>query len=74
LPEAPGFTRPGPTAASEAYLARLGADLGLPLIDARDWVSTAELPDGFHLTQAGAAALTKRLAPAIDAVFPELAR
>lgn len=74
LPESPGFTPPAAAATGDAYLARVRAELGLPLIDARDWSPAADLPDGFHLTQAGAAAFTKRLAPAIDATFPELAR
>ena len=68
------FTTPAAFVTGDAYLARIRAELDLPLIDARDWAPAADLPDGFHLTQAGAAAFTKRLAPAIDAVFPELIR
>ena len=47
-------------ARAEAYLADLRDDFGLPLIDARRWVDDARLPDGFHLTRAGAAEFSRR--------------
>jgi hypothetical protein len=72
LPESPAFLPPAVAVAADGYLARLRAELSLPLIDARDW--SADLSDGFHLTPAGAAAFTTKLAPALDAAFPELAR
>lgn len=75
LPEAAAFRALMPPAAvrdSDAYLAKIRDELAVPLIDARGWVPDDELPDGFHLTQSGAAAFTKRLAPAVVDAFPEL--
>ena len=37
----------------------------LPLIDARGWVPDEDLPDGFHLTQDGAAKFTRKLHAAV---------
>ncbi len=75
LPESAAFTRlmpPEVRAAAADHLTRMGATLGVPLIDARGWVADDELPDGFHLTQAGAAAVSRRLGPALVDAFPEV--
>jgi hypothetical protein len=39
----------------------LSHELGVPLIDARDWSAPEDFHDGLHLTHAGAAAFTRRL-------------
>lgn len=77
LPESSAFrAMMTPTAVreSEMYLARVCSELGVPLIDTRGWVPDDDLPDGFHLTQSGAATFTKKLAPVLSATFPELRR
>jgi hypothetical protein len=58
--------------ASDAHLRRVVSELGVPLIDARGWVPDDDLPDGFHLTQSGAAKFTRRLSGAVAETFPEL--
>lgn len=65
MPESPRFVAlqtPDSVAVSERYLADLLAEYPTPVIDARTWADPAHLPDGFHLTQAGAEAFTKRFA------------
>jgi lysophospholipase L1-like esterase len=47
----------------EAFLAEVVAEFGAPVIDARGWADADHLPDGFHLTQPGAEAFTRRLLP-----------
>ncbi len=77
MPEAGSFRAlmtPAAVRESETFLARIRSELAVPLIDARGWVPDDDLPDGFHLTQAGAAEFTKRLMPAVRATFPELQR
>ena len=69
LPESAGFTALMPPAAREkadAHLAAVRRETGVPLFDCRGWVDDRELPDGFHLTQAGAADLTPKLAAAVQ--------
>jgi hypothetical protein len=65
-----------PEAASRAatHLRTILNDTGVPLIDGRTWVSDDELPDGFHLTQDGAAEFTRKLLPAVSETFPDLGR
>ena len=68
LPESAGFAALMPPAArakADAHLAAVRRDTGVPLFDCRGWVDDRELPDGFHLTQAGAAELTPKLAAAV---------
>ncbi len=68
LPESAGFTGLMPPAAkqkADEHLAAVRRDTGVPLIDCRGWVDDRALPDGFHLTQAGAAELTPKLAAAV---------
>ncbi len=68
LPESSGFTALMPPAAKQKaddHLAAVRRDTGVPLIDCRGWVADRELPDGFHLTQQGAAELTPKLAKAV---------
>lgn len=77
LPESAAFRAmmtPASVRESEAYLARIRTELGVSLIDTRGWVPDDDLPDGFHLTQSGSAAFTKKLAPVLTATFPELRR
>ena len=75
LPEAAAFTALMPAAAKAAadrHLTATVGRLGVPLIDGRGWVADDRLPDGFHLTQAGAAEFTARLAAEIDHAFGDL--
>ena len=68
LPEAGGFTALMPPAAkrkADEHLAAVRRECGVTLIDCRGWVADRELPDGFHLTQQGAAELTPKLAAAV---------
>ena len=56
--------------AGRAHLAGLARDLGVPVIDARNWMDDRFIADGYHLSRAGAAIFTARLGPAVAAVFP----
>ena len=47
---------------AERYLTDLLAEFPAPVIDGRTWADESNLPDGFHLTQAGAEAFTRRFA------------
>jgi hypothetical protein len=47
----------------DEFLQQVKGEFGVPVIDARAWADAAHLPDGFHLTQAGAEAFTRRLRP-----------
>ena len=66
------FYPPAVTTVAQAHLRQLQSELAVPLIDARNWIADEHLPDGFHLTQPGAAELTLRLRPAMLEQFPEL--
>jgi hypothetical protein len=68
LPESSEF-RGWAAGAADADLARLRADTGVPLIDARTWVPDPHLGDGFHLTRPGAAMFSARLAAELPAVI-----
>jgi hypothetical protein len=73
LPESAAFRALMPPAAAKLaddHLAAVRRDTGVPLIDCRGWVSDCELADGFHLSQAGAADLTPKLAAAVRQVLP----
>ena len=59
-------------ATAAAHLATTIRRLEVPLIDGRGWVPDECLPDGFHLTQTGAAAFTSRLATQLDATFGDM--
>jgi hypothetical protein len=48
-------------AVAKAHLESFRRDFAFPFVDARTWVGDEHLPDGFHLTQAGATEFTKRL-------------
>jgi hypothetical protein len=54
------------------HLASLRRELGLPLIDARDWMPDGYMVDGFHLSRIGATKFTKRFGPAVAEIFPDL--
>jgi hypothetical protein len=63
MPEASEFRSWYTPAALErlsAYLASLQQDYGLPLIDARRWISDDDFWDGHHLLRHGAATFTER--------------
>jgi hypothetical protein len=47
---------------SSEYRDRLRSEWKLPLVDGSAWAGDSELPDGFHLTRAGAAEFTRKLA------------
>jgi lysophospholipase L1-like esterase len=49
----------------DTFLNDVVTEFGVPTIDARTWAEDAHLPDGFHLTQAGAEAFTRRLLPEV---------
>jgi hypothetical protein len=69
LPETDAFRALAPAWAAKVaddHLARLRAELDLPLIDGRRWAEDEYLPDGFHLTQPGAVAFTRKLGPAVE--------
>lgn len=49
----------------EEFLADVVGEFGVPVIDARTWADADHLPDGFHLTQSGAEAFTRRVLPEV---------
>lgn len=65
LPESARFRSLIPTDSvrrATDYRTKLLADTGVPLIDGAAWATDAVLPDGYHLTQDGAEAFTRKLA------------
>jgi hypothetical protein len=46
----------------ESYLDGLCAEFGVPLVDARDWLSDADFYDSHHVLERGANCFTRRLA------------
>lgn len=71
MPESDGFRAlypPVTTARLYAFLARLDADLGAPLTDARTWLPTEAFTDGHHMLRPGAEAFSDRLAR--EAILP----
>ncbi len=73
LPESGEFQSWYPTEvekSARAHLAGLVRDLGVPVIDARDWVNDDQLADGFHLSRVGAGPFTARLGRAVGTTFP----
>jgi hypothetical protein len=74
LPESSEFHAwypPEVEAAARSHLSALAAELGTPVIDAREWMADRDLADGHHLSRVGAAAFTPRLGAAIRLAFPE---
>lgn len=72
LPESSEFRRwypPAVLAESEAFLAKLCGEYGVPCLDARGWVADPHLVDGFHLSQPGAAAFSRRFGEEVRAVL-----
>ncbi len=53
----------------EDFLTGIVREFGVPVIDARTWADDDHLPDGFHLTQSGAEAFTRRLLPEVREWF-----
>ena len=47
---------------SDEHRTRLQSEWNVPFVDGRAWADDAALPDGFHLTQDGATAFTRKLA------------
>jgi hypothetical protein len=66
------FMTPESVRVSDEHLKRVVRELQVPLIDARGWVPDDDLPDGFHLTQDGAAKFTRKLHAAVAETFPEV--
>ena len=67
MPESPRFRSlqiPQAVEMYEGYLSNLLTEYRVPVIDGRDWADPDHLPDGFHLTQAGATEFTRRFASA----------
>jgi hypothetical protein len=63
MPEGPTFRAlypPSMRAGIDAHLRAVGGRWGVPLIDARDWLSDDAFYDSHHLTAGGAAAFTER--------------
>jgi hypothetical protein len=59
--EARGDYPPEMERAAREHLAGLSRELGVPVINTRDWMGDEYLADGFHLSRAGAALFTARL-------------
>jgi hypothetical protein len=57
-----GWYGPAGYAAVTAFAQQLSGEFGVPVYDARDWVSDDGFADGHHLIPAGAEAFTDRLA------------
>jgi len=75
LPESTEFRRLYPADLERrlrGYRERLCRDLGVPIIDCRDWVDDGFIVDGFHLSRLGAAEFTRKLGPAVAATFPRI--
>ncbi len=53
----------------EEFLNDVVREFGVTVIDARSWADGSHLPDGFHLTQPGAEAFTRRLMPEVRTVL-----
>ncbi len=51
---------------TDEYRHRLQTEWNIPFLDGRSWADDASLPDGFHLTQDGAARFTRELAPQLQ--------
>jgi hypothetical protein len=70
MPESSEFRNWYPAAVEDAarqHLQRLTRDLGIQVIDARDWMDDGLFSDGFHLTRIGAKEFTRKLSPVIAA-------
>jgi hypothetical protein len=75
LPESTEFRAlysPAAERQARGHLARLSRELGLPVINAREWIDDGFFVDGFHLSRVGAAEFTRKLGPAVAAAFPEV--
>jgi hypothetical protein len=73
MPDNPAFAEWVPDAARKLaadHESRLRADLGVPWIDAREWVTPDQMPDRIHLLTPGATIFTRRL----TAELPEALR
>ena len=66
-----GWYPPAARARIDGYLARLGRDYGVTLLDARTWVADEEFFDGHHLLPSGATAFTERFGPEMTASLPK---
>ena len=74
LPESSEFRAgysPESEAATTAYWHRLTREEGVPGIDLRSRMPDRYLPDGFHLTQSGAAAFAPVFAAELRRAFPD---
>jgi hypothetical protein len=64
-----GWYPPEVDVAGREHLAALSRELGVPVINAREWMDESDLADGFHLSRTGAARFTARLGLHVAAVF-----
>lgn len=75
MPEDTAFRQaysPESRAAADAYLRRVSAESGAPLLDARDWVSDAAFTDGIHLSAEGATLFTRRFREVVRPLLERL--
>ncbi len=71
LPESSEFRvwyPPAVLAEGEAFLAKLCREYAVPCLDGRQWVADPQIADGFHLTQPGAAAFSRRFGEELRAL------
>jgi len=74
LPESSQFRAWYPAEAERAareHLRDLSCQLGVPVLDTRDWMSDGAFVDGFHLTRSGAIEFTRRFGPEVAARFTD---
>jgi hypothetical protein len=77
LPEASLFRQwysPRTEALIQDQRRRLQQELGIPWLDAREWMPDEVFVDGFHLSRQGAATFTRRLGAEVVARFFEISR
>jgi hypothetical protein len=51
------------------HLAAMSRGLNVPVLDCRTWMPDSSIVDGFHLSGAGSAEFTRKLGPAVAAMF-----
>jgi hypothetical protein len=78
LPEAREFQEmygPGASETAEVYFRRVEKELGVPYINARNWIADDKFLDGHHLSASGAMLFTSRLAAEVmGPLFPDVAK
>jgi hypothetical protein len=56
---------------AKEHLATLNCELGVPVIDCREWMPDDAIVDGFHLSKRGAVEFTRKFGPAVANAFPD---